>query len=65
MCGRLWQTLTLNYLIRLANAGQVRNRDQYNGSYNMAPTHYIPAIRRYNRLMTNTESSKKVLGEMD
>jgi putative SOS response-associated peptidase YedK len=51
MCGRLWQTMALNFLVKEANTKNVRNHTKYNGTYNMGPTNYIPAIRRNNNLL--------------
>lgn len=57
MCGRIWQTMATNQLLRLANARGVRNGGNYNGgTYNMGPTNIIPAIRTYNRFMDNVEA---------
>lgn len=51
----MWQTYNLNFLLRQANARLVRNQGAYNGTFNMGPTNFIPAIRTYNRFMTNVQ----------
>ncbi|KRW98160.1 Protein of unknown function DUF159 [Pseudocohnilembus persalinus] len=56
MCGRLWQTMNIQFLLRQANSKHVRNKQNYNGgTYNMGPTNYIPAIRTYNKFLNNVE----------
>jgi len=46
MCGRVFQTLNINRLLKAANAMFVTNREKYGGgTYNMCPTNFIPAIR--------------------
>ena len=45
MCGRVFQTLGTDQLIRLAGAALCRNGDRYSASYNVCPTSYVPTIR--------------------
>ncbi len=45
MCGRLYQTLPLARLLKIAKAQSSSNADQHNSSYNVCPTTYIPAIK--------------------
>jgi putative SOS response-associated peptidase YedK len=45
MCGRLFQTLPLDRLIKIAKAKSVLNPEQYSSSYNVCPTTFIPAIK--------------------
>jgi hypothetical protein len=66
MCGRIFQTLSLNELMRIANAAHVKNSGKYSGNYNMCPTHYLPAIRRYTRLRGQESSqSQQAAGETE
>ena len=45
MCGRLYQTLPLARLLKIAKAHCSLNPEQHNTSYNVCPTTYIPAIK--------------------
>ena len=66
MCGRLWQTLALNFLIKHANAAHVHNHQNYSGgTYNMGPTNFIPAIRRRTANLGNIQRAQQVLEEVE
>ena len=45
MCGRLYQTLPLARLLKIAKANSSTNPDQYTSSYNVCPATFIPAIK--------------------
>lgn len=45
MCGRIFQIHNVAQLMQYARAGRVRNAANFNPTYNMGPTNYIPAIR--------------------
>lgn len=45
MCGRLYQTLPLSRLLKIAKANSSSNPEQYSSSYNVCPATYIPAIK--------------------
>jgi putative SOS response-associated peptidase YedK len=45
MCGRLYQTLPLARLLKIAKANSSPNSQEYNSSYNVCPTTFIPAIK--------------------
>jgi putative SOS response-associated peptidase YedK len=45
MCGRLFQTLPLARLIKIARANCIKNPEHYSTSYNVCPTTYIPAVK--------------------
>lgn len=49
MCGRMFQTLPLHRLLAIARATKATNSEDYNTSYNICPTTYIPAIRSNRR----------------
>lgn len=45
MCGRIFQTLNPDQLIRLAGTTLIRNGDRYSTNYNVCPTTNIPVVR--------------------
>lgn len=45
MCGRLYQTLPLARLLKIAKASSSPNAQEHTSSYNVCPATYIPAIK--------------------
>jgi hypothetical protein len=45
MCGRLYQTLPLARLLKIAKASSSPNSQEHTSSYNVCPATYIPAIK--------------------
>lgn len=45
MCGRLFQTLPLARLLKIAQANSVLNPEHHTSSFNICPTTYIPAVK--------------------
>ncbi len=45
MCGRLYLTLPLTRLLKIAKAKCSLNPEQYASSYNVCPATFIPAIK--------------------
>ena len=45
MCGRLYQTLPLARLLKIAKSIAATNPDQYTNSFNVCPSTFIPAIK--------------------
>ncbi|CAD8134458.1 unnamed protein product [Paramecium pentaurelia] len=45
MCGRIFQIHNIAQLLQFAQTRRVRNAANFNPTYNMGPTNYIPAIR--------------------
>jgi putative SOS response-associated peptidase YedK len=64
MCGRIFQTLSLQRLIAIARATNVNNAEGYNSSYNICPTSYIPAIRN-NRKFKATEKTQELVEDIE
>lgn len=56
----MWQTRNLTYLMREAHVKVARNAETFKGTFNMGPTNFIPAIRSYNRFMTNVQTKSQV-----
>lgn len=45
MCGRLFQTLPLGRLLRIARTTRASNPEMHTSSFNVCPTTYIPVIK--------------------
>ena len=45
MCGRIYQTLPLMRLLKIARTNKCTNGDRHTASYNVCPTTYIPVIK--------------------
>lgn len=45
MCGRIFQTLPLLRLLKIANANKCSNSEFHTSSYNVCPTTYVPVIK--------------------
>ena len=45
MCGRVFQTLNPNVLLRLAGTKMIQNKDKHTTGYNMGPDSYLPTVK--------------------
>ncbi len=53
MCGRVYQTLNVNQLLRAAGTNLARNQNRHQASYNIAPSNYVPAVRHHSSAQSN------------